>query len=95
VTPIEDGAIEWLERDSPWLRVATLTIADQDILDEDGRAARDRVDRLPFNPWYAPEEFRPLGNLNRARRVVYPASAHQWQDWSPNGPGAGRGNSEG
>jgi len=88
LTPIEDGAIEWLERDSPWLPVATLTIPAQDILGEDGRAARDRVDGLAFNPWYAPDEFRPLGNLNRARRVVYPASAHQWQAWPANGPSA-------
>jgi hypothetical protein len=93
LTPIEDGAIEWLERDSPWLPVATLTIPGQDILDEDGLAARDRVDRLAFNPWHAPDEFRPLGNLNRARREVYPASAHQWQDSSPNGTGAGGGSS--
>jgi len=88
LTPIEDGAVEWRERDSPWLPVATLTIPAQDILGEDGRAARDRVDGLAFNPWYAPDEFRPLGNLNRARRVVYPASAHQWQAWPANGPSA-------
>ncbi len=80
LTPIEDGAVEWKEHDSPWLRVATLTIPGQDILGDAGQAARDRVDRLAFNPWHAPTQFRPLGNLNRARRVVYPASARQWQD---------------
>jgi hypothetical protein len=89
LTPIEDGAVEWMEHDSPWLPVATLSIASQDILSDLGRAARDRVDRLAFNPWYAPDEFRPLGNLNRARRVVYPASARQWQDWRPPGDDAG------
>lgn len=80
LTPIEDGAVEWKEHDSPWLRVATLTIPAQGLLDAEGQAARDRVDKLAFNPWHAPAQFRPLGNLNRARRVIYPASARQWQD---------------
>jgi hypothetical protein len=83
LTPIEDGAVEWKEHDSPWLHVATLTIPAQDLLDTKGQATRDRVDTLAFNPWYAPVQFRPLGNLNRARRTVYPASARQWQDGEP------------
>ncbi|RPE43108.1 catalase [Streptomyces sp. Ag109_O5-1] len=78
LTPIEDGAIEWKESDSPWLDVATLTIPAQNILDPKGRATCDHVDTLAFNPWHAPAEFRPLGNLNRARRTVYAASAREW-----------------
>ncbi|MFJ4849548.1 MULTISPECIES: hypothetical protein [unclassified Streptomyces] len=79
LTPIEDGSVEWMEDDSPWLGVATLTIPVQDILGERGLANCDRVDSLAFNPWHAPPEFRPLGNLNRARRTVYSASAREWQ----------------
>ncbi|SEE97320.1 catalase [Streptomyces sp. Ag109_O5-10] len=79
LTPIEDGAVEWREGDSPWLGVATLTIPAQDLLGAAGQATRDRVDTLAFNPWHAPPEFRPLGNLNRARRAVYTASAREWQ----------------
>ncbi|MFF4118872.1 hypothetical protein ACFY0P_36260 [Streptomyces sp. NPDC001714] len=78
LTPIEDGAVEWKESDSPWLAVATLTIPAQNTLDAKGRATRDRIDTLAFNPWHAPAEFRPLGNLNRARRTVYTASAREW-----------------
>lgn len=78
LTPIEDGAIEWKERDSPWIGVATLTIPAQNILDPQGLANHDHVDTLSFNPWHAPAEFRPLGNLNRARRTVYTASAREW-----------------
>jgi hypothetical protein len=63
--------------------VATLTIPTQDLLEAKGQATRDRVDTLAFNPWHAPARFRPLGNRNRARRVVYPASARQWQDGKP------------
>jgi hypothetical protein len=32
-------------------------------------------DELAFNPWNTTDEFRPLGNLNRARKVAYDASA--------------------
>lgn len=79
LTPIEDGAVEWKENDSPWLRVATLTIPAQNLGDANGLATRDHVDTLAFNPWHAPAEFRPLGNLNRARHPVYAASARGWQ----------------
>ncbi|MEU5379509.1 MULTISPECIES: hypothetical protein [unclassified Streptomyces] len=79
LTPIEDGAVEWKEAVSPWVSVATLAIPPQSILDAQGRATRDRIDSLAFNPWHAPAEFRPLGNLNRARRTVYAASAREWQ----------------
>ncbi|MFI5844012.1 catalase [Catenuloplanes sp. NPDC051500] len=71
-TPIEDGAVEWA---SPWTPVATLTIPRQDPDD----AVRAHVDGLAFSPWHAPADFRPLGNLNRARRAVYAASAAAWQ----------------
>jgi hypothetical protein len=79
LTPIEDGAVEWKESDSPWIPVATLTIPVQNLLDLAGQSARDRVDALAFSPWHAPAEFRPLGNLNRARHPVYAASARAWQ----------------
>ncbi|WP_189264456.1 catalase [Streptomyces fuscichromogenes] len=78
LTPIEDGAVEWKESDSPWLGVATLTIPAQNTLGPNGRATRDHIDTLAFNPWHAPPQFRPLGNLNRARHTVYTSSAKEW-----------------
>jgi len=77
-TPIEDGAVEWREDVSSPIEVATLTIpAHASVAQLDSQLAQ--VDALAFNPWNAPPEFRPLGNLNRARRVVYRASADRWQ----------------
>ena len=35
------------------------------------------VDQLSFNPWYTTDAFRPLGNMNRARKEAYRASAAQ------------------
>lgn len=78
-TPIEDGAIEWKELDAPWIPVATLTIPQQDLLSDSAQTTRQEVDKLAFNPWNTTPEFRPLGNLNRARRIVYSASAKAWQ----------------
>jgi catalase len=73
-TPIEDGAVEWTEAASVPVRVASLTIPKQDI-GAGGQAAEQEIDRLAFSPWHAGEEFRPLGNLNRARKPVYEASS--------------------
>ncbi|MEA1648493.1 hypothetical protein UAJ10_05640 [Nitrospirillum sp. BR 11164] len=75
-TPIEDGAIEWREAVTPSIDIATLVIPGRPGLDTEAAA---RVDGLAFNPWNAPESFRPLGNLNRARGAVYSASAALWR----------------
>jgi len=78
-TPIEDGAIEWREEVSPPIGVATLVIPRHGA-DLPGIAAQTaEVDALAFNPWNAPSDFRPLGNLNRARKIVYRTSAERWQ----------------
>ncbi|REF00431.1 peroxidase family protein [Thermomonospora umbrina] len=74
-TPVEDGAAEWRDEDAPPVPVATLTIPRQDLGTADARAAALAVDRLAFDPWNTTEEFRPLGNLNRARKAAYEASA--------------------
>jgi Animal haem peroxidase/Catalase len=74
-TPIEDTAVEWTEQASPPLKVASLIIrksaatASQTFLD--GRI----VEELAFNPWNTTDAFRPLGNLNRARKAAYDASS--------------------
>lgn len=79
-TPIEDGAVEWTQDVSPSIGIATVTIAQNTRIDA---AISAGIDALSFNPWNAPPEFRPLGNLNRARGVVYAASAARWQVDAP------------
>ncbi|WP_204029802.1 peroxidase family protein [Sinosporangium siamense] len=77
-TAIENGAAVWRESDSPPVVVATLTIPRQDLDTADARAVELLVDEMAFDPWNTTEEFRPLGNLNRARRAAYEAgSAHR------------------
>ncbi|MEV5981577.1 peroxidase family protein [Streptomyces sp. NPDC052114] len=74
-TPVEDGAVEWLESVAPAVPVATLTVPCQDLDTAEARAAGGRVEALGFNPWFTTDDFRPLGNLNRARKAAYEASA--------------------
>ncbi|MEU2562761.1 peroxidase family protein [Streptomyces longispororuber] len=74
-TPVEDGSADWREAVAPALPVARLTIPGQDLDTAEARATALRVEDLAFNPWYTTDDFRPLGNLNRARKAAYEASA--------------------
>lgn len=79
LTPIEDGCTGWDATQVPFVRIATLRIARRDLRTPEAQATQKAVDATPFNPWYAPAAFRPLGNLNRIRRDVYAASAARWR----------------
>jgi hypothetical protein len=67
--PIEDASVDWRAADSPYRTVARIRIPTQAV--DRGSAC----ERLAFNPWHAREEHRPLGNFNRARRVIYESMA--------------------
>jgi hypothetical protein len=71
-TPIENTATEW---PVPFVTVARLTLPRQDIDGDAGRRTADVVEQLSFDPWHAPEAFRPLGAMMRARRAAYRESA--------------------
>jgi len=74
-TPIEDTSVPWSERVSPPEPVAVLTIGRRDVGVADARAQARVIDGMSFNPWNTTDRFRPLGNLNRARKAAYDASA--------------------
>jgi hypothetical protein len=78
-TPIEDASVEWREEVSPFLPLARLAFAPQDPASPPGRKLHEFIEKLSFDPWHAQEEFRPLGNIMRARRVAYKASAKERQ----------------
>lgn len=69
--PIEDAGDEWHEHASPFRKVATIHIPPQ-VFDT---PERDQYGNnvLSFNPWHALAEHRPLGGINRARKLVYRA----------------------
>lgn len=73
-TPIEDASVEWREVDAPFVTVARLTIPQQDLGTDAGKRQEEYVERLSFDPWHAPVEFRPLGDMMRARNETYRVS---------------------
>jgi len=66
--PIENGAVRWPEKLSPFIPAATVHIPKQHY---DHEALSEFAKRLKMNPWHCLPEHRPLGNLNRARRRMY------------------------
>jgi catalase len=68
--PVEDPTILWNEKESPFVKVATIRIPKQ-VFDtaERNQLAED----LSFTPWHTLPEHAPLGGINRVRRVVYEA----------------------
>ncbi len=72
--PIEDAGKLWDESRSPFRAVATIRIPRQSF----GSPDQNRMcEHVRFDPWRTPEEHRPLGAVNRARRVIYPILSEQ------------------
>jgi hypothetical protein len=71
--PIEDASVVWPEDESPYVTVATITAAAQDPWTVEKIAAIDQG--LAFSPWHALAAHRPLGSVNRARKMAYEMSA--------------------
>ena len=67
-TPIEDASVNW---DSPYTTVARLTLPQQDTQSEAGQALARQIEAGVFDPWQALAAHRPLGDVQRARKVVY------------------------
>lgn len=74
-TPIEDTAIEWKTSAAPVVPVGVITIPQHDANSIQRNAKAREIETLAFNPWNSSDDFRPLGNLNRARKSAYDASA--------------------
>jgi catalase len=66
--PVEDPTVEWSERDSPFVKAATVRIPAQEF---DTDPQNRFCESLSFSPWHALPAHRPIGGLNRIRRAVY------------------------
>ncbi len=64
-TPIEDPTHEWKEKDAPFVVLGHLTFPPQDMKNEEKLLF---CDGLKFSNWNVTKEFRPLGDMNKARR---------------------------
>lgn len=70
-TPLEDSTVDWT---GPWVPVARLSLPQQSVSSEQGKALSAWAEGLSFDPWHAQEEFRPLGAMMRARNAAYRVS---------------------
>ena len=67
-TPIENPMQEWKEEDSPFIKVATITIPPQ-VFDSVDRKELD--ESLSFTPWHTLSAHEPVGSINLSRRKIY------------------------
>jgi Catalase len=65
---VEDLTVSWDESEAPFHEVATITIPSQDFNTPESNKL---AETLSYNPWHAIEEHRPMGVVNRMRKVVY------------------------
>ena len=65
---IDDVTVVWPESDAPFFTVGRLTVRQQEIESE---AQQAFAENLQFSPWNGLTVHRPIGALNRLRRLVY------------------------
>lgn len=68
--PLEDASVLWKETLSPFVPVATLRVPMQNF---DTPERNQQGENMRFSPWHCLAVHRPLGSINRARRLVYHA----------------------
>lgn len=66
--PVEDTTVDWPEKLSPFIKVATIKIPKQTFTSKEQMAF---AENLYFSAWHVLPEHRPLGSINRARRFAY------------------------
>jgi hypothetical protein len=66
---VENSKDEWNESDAPFHKVATIRIPQQEF---DTPKQNLFCENLSFDPWHALPDHRPLGLINRLRRIIYP-----------------------
>ncbi len=70
-TPIEDGSVNWEESVAPYINVGRLTLPALSEWSAQKDELQKTIENGIFDPWCALEEHRPLGDIMRARKVVY------------------------
>lgn len=65
---LEDSMTEWDEKAAPFYQVATIHIPKQNF---DTPEQNKFCENLSFTPWHALPAHKPLGAVNRMRKVIY------------------------
>ena len=67
--PTEDASIVWDEVTAPYQTIGTVEFPVQDSFGQERRVFWE--DCMLLDPWKGLEAHRPLGSINRLRKVVY------------------------
>mgnify|MGYP003603658496 FL=1 len=65
---VEDSMTDWKESEAPFYKVATIRIPQQTF---DTPEQNKFCENLSFSPWHSLPEHKPLGAVNRMRKVIY------------------------
>lgn len=65
---VEDSMTEWSENQAPFYKLATIHIPQQVF---DTPEQNKFCENLSFTPWHTLLEHKPLGGINRMRKVIY------------------------
>ena len=65
---VEDSMTEWKESQAPFYKIATIRIPQQ-VFDTPDQ--NKFCENLSFTPWHTLPEHKPLGAINRMRKVIY------------------------
>ena len=66
--PVENTTIKWQTDDSPFIKVAKITIDSQLFNTAEQNAF---CENLSFTPWHGTKDLEPIGGINRLRKAVY------------------------
>ena len=66
---IDDVTVRWPESEAPFFTVGRMTVKHQSITSAEQQAFGEN---LRFSPWNGLTVHRPIGALNRLRRLIYP-----------------------
>ncbi|MFI6151491.1 LodA/GoxA family CTQ-dependent oxidase [Kitasatospora sp. NPDC051170] len=75
--PLDKATVRWEESASTPVKVARLTLQQQDVT---ARGQAGYGENLALNPSHSLAEHRPVGSISEVRRTVYLASAEQRRD---------------
>lgn len=65
---VEDARTQWSEEVAPFYKAATIRIPKQEFVSAEQLAF---CENLSFTPWHALPEHKPLGSINRLRKIAY------------------------
>jgi hypothetical protein len=72
--PVEDSSVSWKESEAPFTPVARLILPKQDMHSAEAARKGAFCENLVWNPWHSLAAHQPLGNANRARKIVMVAA---------------------